>query len=154
MAGNISQTSGTLSLSTIQTVMGGANPISMSEYYRGGSYVPSTKPTVVTEGPFVSADNPGGPYGVFEGGNQYANWNGTAVATSYNIVSSWTNGSYTYYKGALNYSYYTAGGYGSSGYWNYWYAISRTYASSATINTSVPGSGGISISHFYSTEKP
>lgn len=34
-------TSGPLSLSDIQTEFGGSNPISLSEYYAGGSYVPS-----------------------------------------------------------------------------------------------------------------
>ena len=34
------QTSGAISLSQVQGEFGGANPISMSEYYRGGAYVP------------------------------------------------------------------------------------------------------------------
>lgn len=33
--------SGTITLEQIQTEFGGANPISLSEYYRGGSYVPN-----------------------------------------------------------------------------------------------------------------
>ena len=33
--------SGSLALSAIQTEFGGSNPISMSEYYAGGSNVPS-----------------------------------------------------------------------------------------------------------------
>lgn len=36
------QTSGAISLSDIQAEFGGSNPISLSEYYRGGSYVPDT----------------------------------------------------------------------------------------------------------------
>lgn len=148
------QSSGAISLANLQTTMGGANPISMSEYYLNGVYVPSSKSITVTEGPFVSDNSPGGPYGVFEGGNQYARWNSVTVSTSYNIVNSWTNGIYTYYKGALNYSYYTAGGYGSSGYWTYWYAISRTYASTTTINAGIPTSGTLSMNQFYGGEKP
>lgn len=35
------QTSGTISLANVQTEFGGSNPISMNEYYAGGSYVPS-----------------------------------------------------------------------------------------------------------------
>ena len=35
------QTSGAISLSQVQTEFGGSNPISMSEYYAGGSYVPA-----------------------------------------------------------------------------------------------------------------
>jgi hypothetical protein len=34
-------TSGTLTLSDIQTEFGGSNPIGLSEYYAGGSYVPA-----------------------------------------------------------------------------------------------------------------
>lgn len=37
--------SGAISLATIQTEYGGANPISLSEYYRGGTYVPNTATT-------------------------------------------------------------------------------------------------------------
>ena len=33
--------SGAISLSTIQTEFGGSNPISINEYYAGGTYVPS-----------------------------------------------------------------------------------------------------------------
>jgi hypothetical protein len=35
------QTSGAITLAQIQTEFGGANPISMSEYYAGGAYVPA-----------------------------------------------------------------------------------------------------------------
>lgn len=35
------QTSGAITLAQIQTEFGGANPISMNEYYAGGAYVPS-----------------------------------------------------------------------------------------------------------------
>ena len=37
-----------ISLSEVQTFYGGSNPISMSEYYRGGSEVPSTATVVVS----------------------------------------------------------------------------------------------------------
>jgi len=40
------QTSGTISLSNLQTEFSGVNPISLSEYYRGGSYVELSAPTV------------------------------------------------------------------------------------------------------------
>ena len=36
------QTSGAISLSNIQSEFGGSNPISISEYIRGGSLVPDT----------------------------------------------------------------------------------------------------------------
>ena len=40
------QTSGIISLSNLQTEFSGVNPISLSEYYRGGSYVELSAPTV------------------------------------------------------------------------------------------------------------
>ena len=44
------QTSGTISLSDIQTELGGVNPISLSEYYRGGPYTTSNNTNVPTSG--------------------------------------------------------------------------------------------------------
>jgi len=46
--------SGTVSLTTIQTEYGGSNPISLSEYYRGGTYVPNSSTT--TTMPTYSVD--------------------------------------------------------------------------------------------------
>lgn len=43
-------TSGPLSLSQIQTEFGGANPIGMNEYYRGGAYVPSSQTSIPASG--------------------------------------------------------------------------------------------------------
>lgn len=42
--------SGPLALTQIQTEFGGSNPISMSEYYRGGAFVTSNNTTVPTSG--------------------------------------------------------------------------------------------------------
>jgi len=42
--------SGALSFSAIQTEFGGSNPISLSEYYRGGAYVRGQASTVPTSG--------------------------------------------------------------------------------------------------------
>lgn len=44
------QASGTISLSQIQTEFGGSNPVSMSEYYRNGSYTTSNNTGVPTSG--------------------------------------------------------------------------------------------------------
>ena len=44
------QSSGAISLSDIQTEFGGSNPISLSEYYRGGAYVTSNNGNVPTSG--------------------------------------------------------------------------------------------------------
>jgi hypothetical protein len=42
--------SGAISLGNIQTEFGGANPIGMNEYYRGGSYVTTNNTGVPTSG--------------------------------------------------------------------------------------------------------
>ena len=44
------QSSGAISLSDIQTEFGGSNPISLSEYYRGGAYTTSNNTGVPTSG--------------------------------------------------------------------------------------------------------
>jgi hypothetical protein len=44
------QSSGAISLSDIQTEFGGSNPISISEYYRGGTYVTPNNTSVPTSG--------------------------------------------------------------------------------------------------------
>jgi hypothetical protein len=48
--------SGPLSLSQIQTEFGGSNPISMSEYYRGGAYVTTNNTNVPTSGTIKISD--------------------------------------------------------------------------------------------------
>ena len=50
------QSSGAIKLSEIQTEFGGSNPISMSEYYRNGSYVPSNNTDVPTSGEISMSD--------------------------------------------------------------------------------------------------
>jgi hypothetical protein len=44
------QSSGVIALSDIQTEFGGSNPISLSEYYRGGAYTTSNNTNVPTSG--------------------------------------------------------------------------------------------------------
>lgn len=54
------QTSGEISLANIQTEFGGSNPISMSEYYRGGSHVYGNNPNVPSAGLISMGDFYGG----------------------------------------------------------------------------------------------
>lgn len=58
----ITSTQANVSLSTIQTEFGGTNPISLSEYYRGGSLVPN--------GPAPGASNTSGGISVSIGANE------------------------------------------------------------------------------------
>jgi len=50
------QSSGAISLNDIQTEFGGTNPISMSEYYRGGSFVTDNNTGVPTSGTIDMGD--------------------------------------------------------------------------------------------------
>ena len=48
--------SGTITLAQVQTEFGGSNPISLSEYYRGGAYVTSNNTSVPTSGAIALSD--------------------------------------------------------------------------------------------------
>lgn len=137
------QTSGPISLADIQAEFGGTNPISISEYYKNGVYVPS------------SIDSSLGPYWV---NDQYEFkqvassttiiWNSVTIlsATDIGLAGSYSSGGYTYYRGSLQetitpYIGPTA----------YSYQVTRT--SSITVNASIPTSGTISFSNFYGGRK-
>jgi hypothetical protein len=145
------QSSGAISLANLQSEYGGANPISISEYYRNGPYVPNsiTTGTTVTEGPFY---NSGSPAYVWIGGYDNTNeilqiiWNGSSLNPSGASGTSWTSGIYTYYRGAQQ---------SDDGKSNRYYSVSRTYGSSTTtyVNQNVPTSGQISLSQFYGGRK-
>lgn len=145
------QTSGAISLSQVQSVLGGGNPISMSEYYRGGAYTPATvsQPYAVTEGPYFNNSN---RWLVFAG--NYADtilFGGTHWNQGYGRnMTSYSVSGYTFYRGAyvrIN-SDKIVGNY-------YEYYISRSYwaSSSTNVNTGVPSSGTISMSNFYGATK-
>jgi len=101
------QGSGTIKLSEIQTEFGGSNPISMSEYYRGGSYVTDNNTGVPTSGLITLSDYYGSVRQfAFTISSNYstpqnlatlataAGWNGSdyLVATNDAIISSNTTG--------------------------------------------------------------
>jgi len=93
------QTSGAITLSDIQTEFGGSNPVSLSEYYAGGSYVPSgtsgTNGAVPTSGEIAVSDFYGTQASI------------TITVTEGSTSSAKPNG----YSGALYY------GYGQRGYY-------------------------------------
>lgn len=150
------QGSGAISLGDIQTTMGGASPASISEYYRGGAYVPSSK-TVTTREP-ASGENynyPSVPYMWWEViytpfTYVLVRWSGGSFSpgTDINITSA-TSGGYTYFRGSYRTTLSDPEG---GGY--YLYGLYRTSSSTTSINTSVPSSGQISLSQFYGAEKP
>ena len=95
--------SGPISLSMIQTEFGGANPISLSEYYKNGPYVLATDyaPNVPTSGP-ISLSN---FYGAQKNSLQTIEFT-TVGTTAYTIPSTLT--------GAITYLIVGGGGGGSN----------------------------------------
>lgn len=84
------KSTGIISLSEVQTEFGGANPISMSEYYRGGAYVPNNY--VNTTIPTSGAIN----YSTFYSSSSSAlgiNWTllPTGLASNYSLVQIASN---------------------------------------------------------------
>lgn len=74
------RSSGSISLSEIQTEFGGSNPISLSEYYRGGGYI-STPPSWNGNVPASGAISIGQFYGTAKYYTGSATWNGAANTT-------------------------------------------------------------------------
>lgn len=134
-------------LAHIQGALGGASPISMSEYYRGGSYVPTTGTTTVTEGPFYTSNSY--EFTQTTSGIVTIYWAGSLITQgSYGAtVTSVSYGGYVYVRGA-----YVSGS--GSGFFPARYYISRQYNTSVSINTGVPSSGQIAISQLYGARNP
>lgn len=136
------QASGAISLANIQGVMGGDNPISLSEYYREGAYVPATQAIYNSSGPVYDAMN--NYYLKTLGGKLTIKWGGAIiVSNSPGFPASYTINGYTYYPGTLK---------SSSG--GIFYEVIRAYYTYSAINTNIPSSGGISFSQFFSAQKP
>lgn len=140
-------------LQNVQDALGGAHPISMSEYYRGGAYVPTTR--TVSEGPFYNntGNGPGNYYwlvrtniprrseGLWNTDTSQKYWAPVFYLANDTTTTSYTVGGYTYLRGA-----YVTGINGGL------YQISRT--SIANINTGVPASGAISLNQLLGAENP
>ena len=140
------QTSGPISILNVKNLFGGPTSPAMSNYYRGGTYLPSSYTTSVltydpSGGGFTAVLTPA-TYWVtnFYDGTCSVYWGGAGIGTSGNVNATvLTFGIYTYYRG-------TYGVFGSDTY-----SIRRTYMNTVTtqINTGVPSSGQISMSQFY-----
>lgn len=93
------QSSGTIGLGNIQTVFGGTNPIAISEYYAGGSFVPSGTAGIPTTGQiglsnFYGKGLPDGNIASFNATNTSITIDGTQLFngddddSSYNVTTS------------------------------------------------------------------
>jgi hypothetical protein len=147
------QSSGAISINDIKNMFGGPASPALSNYYRGGAYVPSTKSVVVrepTSGQYYDRFN-GTFYWVYNVPNNasYVVWNGTQVAVVSGTGSSVTVGGYTYFEG--NTREFAGDAYGTT---EFFYDIYRTSTANLSINTGIPASGTISLQQFYGAEKP
>lgn len=151
------QSSGEISLSQVQSHWGGSNPISMGEYYRNGSYVPSTVTVTTTtttttrepsSGSNLSLTNPQTQWYTFgAAGGITVRWAGSTIVSSYDpwTATSLTSGGWTYYRD----TYYSQT-YGVISYRVYRQQTTTSSSSTNTnINTGIPTSGTISMNQFY-----
>jgi hypothetical protein len=140
------QTSGEISLAQVQSEFGGSNPIEMAEYYRGGSFVPSTlagawsayQGSLNTPVYYWSYDSSSGVAEIY--------WNGAYVATPPSSSTTHTAGGFEYQQGSIFDSLNT-----KSGSISFYQVRRRT--PSESVNTSIPTSGTISMSNFYGGRK-
>lgn len=152
------QGSGAISIGNLNSHFPGSGT-SMSNFYRGGSRVPSSKTVSTTtrqptSGGFFTMSFPS----YYWGGGAYggASWNNQGLTGGGDAMSSFTEGGWTYFRGALR---RTDPGIGATAYnpgsTGYLYEIFRTQTSSTTtsINGGIPSSGTISLSQFYGAEK-
>lgn len=133
-------------LANVQAALGGSNPISMSEYYRGGAYVPSTRTVSYTarepaSGSYFQSTVYSWEFPSKSDGNTRVRWAGSVVFAAGGYFTSVTVGSITYYSAG-----------GTSGV----VGVYRTYPASyqESINTGVPSGGAISISQLYGAVNP
>tara|TARA_R110000868_G_scaffold107277_3_gene293527 strand:- start:54 stop:1052 length:999 start_codon:yes stop_codon:yes gene_type:complete len=84
------QSSGTITFAQIQAEFGGSNPISLSEYYRGGSYVPNTtvNSSIPTSGTITMSN-------FYSGSNTAAAWSSADFNSSTNVARNSVNTSNT-----------------------------------------------------------
>lgn len=88
------QSSGAITLAQVQTEFGGSNPISMSEYYRGGSYVPSHGGT--TGIPSSGQISMSQFYGKQDENPQPTSWSATLGTGTTSLIGSTSYGYSTY----------------------------------------------------------
>ena len=136
-------------MSNFQSALGGSNPISMSEYYRGVSYVPYNGLQAITRQPtsFEYYDRAAPiTYWVTNGTNSIAYWFGANPNYGANDAITITAGMATYYRGT--YRVTESGKLITFVY----YGIYRYVILSGSVNTSVPSSGQIKFSNLYGAE--
>lgn len=137
------KSSGAISFLDIRNEFGGAAPNHLSQYYRGGARVPSTRNTYVRE-PATGYSTVGHWAYNKRTGEMSVIWADALVATtSGSGTTEVTAGGWTYHRGALGQDSKSVS----------IYTTYRTKGSTVDINTKVPSSGAISFSQFYGATK-
>jgi len=145
------QGSGAISFLQMQSEFGGANPISMSEYYRGGSYVPTSvglpagswSSYLAEREPYVSY----GFYFIYTSLNYtHINWGPLVGSFQGNLTTAVVDG-FEYERGGQ--FYYQGPSKGTYESQSYYMIRRRTAATSVTVNTGIPASGVISMNQLY-----
>ena len=141
------QSSGAISLSQVQSEFGGSNPVSMSEYYRGGSHVPTT--VTQAAGSWTSYYGSGSPGSYYWSSFGVLYWNGVEIHNNINNGQSTyvTVGAYQYQRGTQYYTVTSGGKFSITT--NYYKIRRRTTATNITVNTGIPSSGTIDMADFY-----
>ena len=138
--------SGTLTLAQIQSHFGGSNPVSLSEYYRGGPYVPSSKRFVIAD--IDDAFSTGGSDDTFwNRTNGDVWWEGDLINSGLSPgVTSFTFGiganTIRVRRGAFQFEFL-----GQELYAVDWYEYRD-----GDINTNIPTSGRIDMNDFYGAD--
>jgi hypothetical protein len=153
--------SGAISINDLNTFFTGSGT-AMSNFYRGGGRVPSTKTTTTTtrepaSGFFYGEQTYGWQIAsTFVGSpNVWIRWDGTFVASAIPFPgTSYTIGNTTYYQGPTLESFENKNQ--PHGVTVNIYNIYRevTTTNTVNINTGIPTSGQISLNQFYGAEVP
>lgn len=149
------QASGTISLNDLKAFFGGPAAPKLSDYYRGGSYVPATA-NVTTEtrqpatGEYYNPNNYVWDQDMTNN-NVVIRWLNVQVYSAVTLATIITVGGNTYYRGNLYDQ--TNDQYGGSTRRYGVYRIATT-TTSQNVNQNVPASGLIKLSDFYGAYKP
>lgn len=142
------QTSGAITFLQVQTEFGGVSPISLSEYYRNGTFVPSSITT--GQGSWSGYTGSTGSNGYYWSNLYILVWAGSQISTSWNGSGTFTSGGYDYQRESTHF----ATTYDKFAGTIYYYKVRRrTSGTTITVNSNVPTSGAISMDDFYGGRK-
>lgn len=148
---------GAVTFSNIQTEFGGANPISISEYYRGGANMLSTQTTSATDGTAVATSG-AIRIGTFRGltktvAGGYSNFGGNMTAVRFGSLNATTNVTFDT-DGTITGSVNGGSGGSNGALGDSWYSttagIGNTHWMMFTVTAGlVPNLGGLSANTWY-----